>query len=368
MLYYIIQQLTEISSAFNALTYLSSRGILALITAIFVSMILYPPAIRWLRAIKAGQPIRTLGPETHFTKSGTPTMGGLVILFATLMSAFLWMDLSNHHLWSLTFVTISFGLVGFGDDYLKVIKRNHNGLASRYKFLALLGFGLIAITWHTWASTHLGSPVAPFEDVTLLRLPFFKQIALEMGWFYLPFAVIVLVGTSNAVNLTDGLDGLVIGPVLTCSIALLVLSYVTGNVRVAEYLYYYTVPGTGEIVVFLSGLIGASIGFLWFNTWPAQVFMGDSGALPLGGIIGMVAVITGHEILLVIMGGIFVVEALSVIMQVTSFKLTGKRIFRMAPLHHHYEKIGWPEQKITVRCWIISLVLALISILTLKLR
>lgn len=368
MLLQLFQALVGYQSGFNALTYRSSRIILALITAILISMVLYPPLIRWLRALKLGQPIRELGPASHFEKKGTPTMGGLVIIFSTLVSSLLWMDLRNRHLWTLTFVTVTFGVIGFFDDYLKISKKNSQGLASRYKMLGLLVFGSSAVLWHLWSSQHLlpagVSNSSPFD----VQLPFLKNVTLSLGYFYFPFAVLVLVGTSNAVNLTDGLDGLVIGPVITCSLALLTLSYVTGNVKAADYLLYHKVHGSDEITIFLSALIGSSIGFLWYNTWPAQVFMGDSGALPLGGILGMVAVITGHEILLIVMGGVFVTEALSVILQVGSYKLTQKRIFRMAPLHHHFEKAGWPEQKITVRAWIISFMLALLSILTLKIR
>jgi phospho-N-acetylmuramoyl-pentapeptide-transferase len=371
---FLIQKYPQTFGFLNALLYLSSRAILALVTAILISMLLYPPVIRWLRALKAGQPIRTLGPESHFEKKGTPTMGGLVILFSLLLSALLWMDITNRHLWTLVIVTVGFGFAGFLDDFLKITKKNTSGLAGRYKMLILGGFGMAALAWHQWAALQAGLPHASSKAATELVLPLIKissttsEVALNLGWLYFPFALLVLVGTSNAVNLTDGLDGLVIGPVITCSVAFLALAYVTGNVIVAKYLYYHTVPGSGEVVVFLAALIGSSVGFLWFNTWPAQVFMGDSGALPLGGILGAIAIITGHEILLILMGGVFVVEAISVIIQVASFKLTGKRVFRMAPIHHHYEKKGWPEQKITIRMWIISLMLALLSMLTLKLR
>lgn len=364
MLYSLILSLVKVNSAFHALTYLSSRVILAMITAILISMVCYRPLILWLRAIKLGQPIREVGPA-HFEKKGTPTMGGLVIIVSTLISALLWMDLKNPHFVTLSFVTLSFGFVGFLDDYLKVSKKNSKGLASRYKMAGLLVFGTLTILWHYWATKGNASGTHAFE---LVNVPFRKDIALDLGYFYFPFAILVLAGTSNAVNLTDGLDGLAIGPVITCSMAFIALSYVTGNVVIAKYLNYHTIMGSGEITIFLAGLIGGSIGFLWYNTWPAQIFMGDSGALPLGGILGTVAVITGHEILLVIMGGVFVAEALSVILQVGSFRMFGRRIFKMAPLHHHFEKAGWPEQKITVRAWIISLILALLSILTLKLR
>jgi phospho-N-acetylmuramoyl-pentapeptide-transferase len=368
MLLLLIQRLTHFEPKLNALSYLSSRAILALMTSIVISLVLYPPLIRRLRALKLGQPIRELGPATHFEKKGTPTMGGVVIIFATLLSAFLWMDVNNHHLWTLTLVTITFGCVGFVDDYMKISKKNPKGLASRYKYLGLSIGACIALAWHINQPVFTDALAAGQSPLTTVYIPFLKQASLNLGWLYVPFAYFVLVGSSNAVNLTDGLDGLVIGPVITCSIALLVLSYVTGNVVVAKYLYYHTIPGSGEITVFLAALIGSSIGFLWYNAWPAQVFMGDSGALPLGGILGAVAMITGHEILLIIMGGVFVVEALSVIIQVGSFKMRQKRVFRMAPLHHHFEKGGWPEQKITVRAWIISFMLALLSILSLKLR
>lgn len=366
MIYALIQDLVSYEKALHAFTYLSSRAILAMLTAIIFSMVCYPPLIRWLRAIKLGQPIREVGPA-HFEKKGTPTMGGIVIILSTVLSATLWMDLKNYHYATLTFVTLTFGFVGFLDDYLKVSKKNSKGLASRYKMLGLLLFGSITVAWHVWATKHF-VPEGVAKPTSYLYIPFLKGIVIDLGWFYAPFAVLVLAGTSNAVNLTDGLDGLVIGPVITCAIALLALSYVTGNVVLAKYLNYHTIYGSGEIAVFLAGLIGGSVGFLWYNTWPAQVFMGDSGALPLGGILGAVAMITGHEILLVVMGGVFVIETLSVIIQVTSFKLLGRRVFKMAPIHHHFEKIGWPEQKITIRAWIISFMLALFSILTLKLR
>jgi len=369
MLYALFVHLSKFQTGFNAFTYLSSRAILAMLTAILLSLVLYPPLITRLRALKLGQPIRELQPASHMEKKGTPTMGGVVILFATLASGLLWMDLTNRHLWTLVIVSVGYGIVGFFDDFLKISKKNPQGLASRWKMLGLLGFGSLAVAWHLWTSTYSssGSQQSSHQHLAL-ALPFVKDYVLNLSWFYAPFALLVISGTSNAVNLTDGLDGLAIGPVITCSIALLALCYVTGNVVVAKYLYYHTVQGSGEISVFLAGLIGASLGFLWYNTWPAQVFMGDSGALPLGGILGTVAMITGHEILLVIMGGVFVVEALSVIIQVGSFKIRQKRVFRMAPLHHHYEKGGWPEQKITIRAWILSFMLALLSVLTLKLR
>jgi len=356
-------------SELHAFTYISSRAILALVTSLIVSMILYPKAILVLRSLKMGQPVRELGLQEQMQKKGTPTMGGVVIIFATLLSAFLWMDISSRHFLTLVLVTVGFGAVGFVDDYLKITKKNTDGLSSRKKMLGLLIVSIVTIAWHLWSSHHVMAVGKTHSMIpTLLDIPFFKHLFVNLGLFYAPFAILVMIGSSNAVNLTDGLDGLAIGPVITCAIALVTLSYVTGNVVLSKYLYYHYIAGAGEISVFLSALVGASIGFLWYNTYPAQIFMGDSGALALGGILGTVSVITGHEILLIVMGGVFVVEALSVIIQVGSYKLRHKRVFKMAPIHHHYQMQGWPEQKITVRVWIISFVLALLSILTLKLR
>jgi phospho-N-acetylmuramoyl-pentapeptide-transferase len=369
MLHLLFTELKQHYAGFNAFSYLSSRAILALLTAILFSMAVYPPFIKLLRALKLGQPIRELQPINHMEKKGTPTMGGVVIIVSTLFSALLWMDTFNRHLWTLAIITIGYGFIGFLDDYLKITKKTTDGLKSRHKMFGLTLVAALAVGWHMWAASKI--PIQPsnmHHNYTSLNFPFLKDFIINLGVFYAPFALLVITGTSNAVNLTDGLDGLAIGPVLTCSIAMMVLCYVTGNAVVSKYLYYHLVSGSGEVIVFLAALIGSSIGFLWYNTWPAQVFMGDSGSLPLGGILGTVAIISGHEILLVIMGGVFVVEALSVIIQVTSFKTRGKRIFKMAPIHHHYEKLGWPEQKITIRAWIISFMLALFSILTLKLR
>jgi phospho-N-acetylmuramoyl-pentapeptide-transferase len=362
MIYIFLIWLTSLNlklSNLHAFTYLSSRAILSLITSVLISTLLYPKAILLLRSLKVGQPVRELGLQEQMQKKGTPTMGGIVIIFATLFSAFLWIDVTNRHFLTLLIVTLGFGFVGFCDDYLKITKKNTDGLSSRKKMLGLLFFSIIAISWHLWSSPSATSSV---------DIPFLKNTFINLGIFYAPFAALVMIGSSNAVNLTDGLDGLAIGPVITCAFTLMLLSYVTGNFVVSKYLYYHFISGSGEITVFLSALIGASIGFLWYNTYPAQIFMGDSGSLALGGILGTVAVITGHEILLILMGGVFVVEAASVIIQVASFKTRGKRVFKMAPLHHHYQMKGWPEQKITVRIWIISFILSLLSILTLKLR
>lgn len=371
MLYSLFTNLVASSPKFSGLkafTYLSSRDILALLTSIVISMILYPKVILFLRSLEAGQPIRELGFEEQIKKKGTPTMGGIVIIFTTLLSSFLWMDLSNRYLYMLTIVGLGFGFIGFLDDYLKITHKNTKGLSSKKKMIGLFFVTLFAVTWDVYSSQSALTWEALVKFPSIVHVPFFKHLILNFGLLYIPFVFFVIIGSANAVNLTDGLDGLAIGPVITCALTLLILSYVTGNTVVAKYLYYHNIPASGEITVFLSALIGASIGFLWYNTFPAQIFMGDSGALALGGILATVAVITGHEILLAIMGGVFVAETMSVIMQVASFKLTGKRIFRMSPLHHHYQKKGWPEQKITVRIWIISFMLALLSILTLKLR
>ncbi len=371
MLYYLLSQLASNNHYFSSLrafTYLTSRSILALITSVVISFAIYPKAILILRSLKAGQPIRELGFEEQMKKVGTPTMGGVIILFATMISALLWIDLNNRHFITLSIVAIGFGFVGFLDDYLKIFQKNTKGLSSTKKMVGLLFFGLAAILWHLWSFKNLINQPGLTYSTTVLNFPFFKNLFIDLGYFYAPFAIIVMVGSSNAVNLTDGLDGLAIVPVITCALTLLILTYITGNAVFAKYLLYHYIPGTGEISIFLAALIGSSIGFLWYNTYPAQIFMGDSGALALGGILGSVAVITGHEILLVVMGGVFVAEALSVIIQVISYKTTGKRVFKMAPLHHHYQKLGWPEQKITIRIWIISFILSLVSILTLKLR
>ena len=331
-------------------------------------MIIYPKAIILLRSLKAGQPIRELGFKEQLEKKGTPSMGGVVIILTTLISAFLWMDLHNQYLYMLSIIAFGFAVVGFYDDYSKIRQKNTKGLSGRKKLLGLFIVSIIAIAWHIYSTEGSISWKIISDWSFPVHIPFFKHATLYLGMLYIPFILLVIVGSANAVNLTDGLDGLAIGPVITCAATLLILSYVTGNAVVAKYLLYHSAHGTGEITVFLSALIGASIGFLWYNTFPAQIFMGDSGSLALGGILGTVAVVTGHEIVFAIMGGIFVIEAVSVVLQVASFKTTGRRIFLMSPLHHHYQKKGWPEQKITVRIWIISFMLALLSVLTLKLR
>jgi phospho-N-acetylmuramoyl-pentapeptide-transferase len=307
-----------------------------------------------------GQPIRSDGPEAHFSKAGTPTMGGLLIVGALVTSTLLWARLDNPYVWLVLFVTLSFALIGFADDYAKVSKQNVKGVSSRVR----LGLGfLIALIAAYWAGLH-----HPAELQYQLALPVFKDVLINLGFFFIPFAMFVIVGAANAVNLTDGLDGLAIMPVMIASAALGVIAYTVGRVDFTDYLGLHYVPGTGEILIFVAGLVGGGLGFLWYNAPPAAVFMGDTGSLALGGALGAIAVATKHELVLGIVGGLFVVEALSVIIQVLYFKRTGKRVFLMAPIHHHYEKKGWAEPQIVIRFWIIALILAMIGLATLKLR
>ncbi len=309
--------------------------------------------------MQIGQYIREDGPETHHKKAGTPTMGGILVIFSIVVSTLLWTNLTNSYIWILLFITVSYGAVGFYDDYLMLVKKRSKGLSARDKFLLLLVLAII---------TGIFIYVA-YDFNTRVTIPFFKQSSPDIGWGYIFFTALVIVGTSNAVNLTDGLDGLAIGPVIIVSVTYMVFAYVTGHVHIAKYLLINYVFGSGEVTIFCGIMVGAGLGFLWFNTYPAQVFMGDVGSLSLGGAIGAVAVITKQELMLVLVGGLFVMEALSVIFQVGFFKMTnGRRIFRMAPLHHHFELKGWPEPKVIVRFWIIAIALALISISTLKLR
>ncbi len=309
--------------------------------------------------MQIGQYIREDGPETHHKKAGTPTMGGILVIFSIVVSTLLWTNLTNSYIWILLFITVSYGAVGFYDDYLMLVKKRSKGLSARDKFLLLLVLAIITGIFI----------YAAYDFNTRVTIPFFKQFSPDIGWGYIFFTALVIVGTSNAVNLTDGLDGLAIGPVIIVSVTYMVFAYVTGHVHIAKYLLINYVFGSGEVTIFCGIMVGAGLGFLWFNTYPAQVFMGDVGSLSLGGAIGAVAVITKQELMLVLVGGLFVMEALSVIFQVGFFKMTnGRRIFRMAPLHHHFELKGWPEPKVIVRFWIIAIALALISISTLKLR
>jgi phospho-N-acetylmuramoyl-pentapeptide-transferase len=360
VLLYLAQQLEHYYGAFNVFQYLTLRAILGVLTALLICFLVGPTMIRKLTLYKLGQPIRELGPQSHFSKAGTPTMGGAMILVAITIATLLWSDLGNRYVWVVLGVTLAFGAVGWVDDYKKLVKRDSRGLPAKQKYFwqSVAGFAAACVLFAT-AQT-------PAE--TQLIVPIFKNIAIDLGWVFIPLVYFVIVGSSNAVNLTDGLDGLAIMPAVMVGGALAVFAYATGHARFAEYLGIPYVPGAGEIVVFCGALVGAGLGFLWFNAYPAQVFMGDVGALALGAALGVLAVIVRQELVLVIMGGVFVIETVSVILQVASFKLTGKRIFRMAPLHHHFELKGWPEPRVIVRFWIVTVILVLIGLATLKIR
>jgi phospho-N-acetylmuramoyl-pentapeptide-transferase len=359
MLYYFLVPLARDHIFFNVFRYLTFRSFMALITAFIISLLVGPWLIRRLRmAQHGGETIREDTPERHRTKKGTPTMGGIVILTAILATTLLWANLANRYVWVVILATAGFGLIGVWDDMTKL--RTRKGLPSRVKFGAQLVVAFAVLQLVYWQPASAWLPV--------LAIPFFKGWLFNLGWLWIPFALLVIVGASNAVNLTDGLDGLAIGPVIMAGAAFGVIAYLTGNFRAADYLKILNVKGAGELTVFCGALIGAAIGFLWFNCHPAEIFMGDAGSLALGGAIGTLAVLTKAELLLPLIGGLYVVEALSVIIQVASFKLTGRRVFRMAPLHHHYELSGWPEPKIVVRFWIVSFALALLALTTLKLR
>ena len=336
------------------------RAILGVLTAVVISLWFGAPMIRKLNFMQVGQTVRDDGPETHLAKAGTPTMGGTLILLAIFVSALLWSDLSNKYVWVVLLVTVGFGLIGFVDDYRKVVYKDPKGLAARWKYIGQSIIGLIAAVYLYITA------VGPAE--TQLIIPFFKNVAINMGPLYVVLTYFVIVGSSNAVNLTDGLDGLAILPSVMIGGALGLIAYLAGNTQFADYLNIPYIVGAGELVVFCAALTGAGMGFLWFNTYPAQVFMGDVGALALGAALGVIAVVARHEIVFFVMSGVFVIETLSVILQVASFKLTGKRIFRMAPLHHHFELKGWPEPRVIVRFWIITVMLVLVGLATLKLR
>ena len=360
MLLYFTDYLAQFHSGFGVFQYLTLRGILGALTSLLISFLVGPAMIRRLSHYQIGQTVRHDGPESHLEKAGTPTMGGALILVAVAVSTLLWSDLSSHYMWVVLLVTILFGVIGWVDDYKKLVKKDSRGLIARYKYFWQSVVGLGA-AWFLYDA-------ASVPAQTQLFVPFFKDVALVLGPMFVVLAYLTIVGSSNAVNLTDGLDGLAILPTVMVAGALGIFAYVTGNVKFAEYLAIPYIPGVGEVVVFCGALVGAGLGFLWFNTYPAMVFMGDIGALALGAALGVVAVVVRQELVLVIMGGVFVIETLSVIMQVTSFKLTGKRIFRMAPLHHHFELKGWPEPRVIVRFWIITVILVLVGLATLKIR
>ncbi len=362
MLYHLLVPLSEQIPLFNVFRYLTFRTGGAVITALIISFLYGPRFIRWLKAKqREGQPIRDDGPESHvLTKAGTPTMGGFLILIAVGVSTLLWADLSNAYVWATLLVTIGYGAIGFLDDYRKVTKRSTEGLSGRAK-LALQG--IIAVVSVFWIMQ-----VSPPELAGGLAIPFFKDLLVPLSFGFVLFGAFVVVGSSNAVNLTDGLDGLAIVPVMIAAASFGLIAYLVGHAVYSEYLHLFSVPGTGELSILCGALIGAGLGFLWFNAPPAMVFMGDTGSLSLGGALGVIAVATKHELVLAVIGGLFVLEAVSVIVQVVSYKTTGKRVFRMAPIHHHFEQLGWQEPTVVIRFWIISVVLALIGLSTLKLR
>ncbi|MBR1777993.1 MAG: phospho-N-acetylmuramoyl-pentapeptide-transferase [Alphaproteobacteria bacterium] len=362
MLYNLLYPLSDQYSVLNIFKYLTFRTGGAIFTALIICFLIGPAIIHWLKDKQhACQPIREDGPESHLkTKQGTPTMGGLMILISVCLSTLLWADWKNVFVWVVLGITLSFSLIGFTDDYLKVSKKNSQGMRGKLKLLFEFLFAFIAVWFVTKATTE---PTA-----TTLGFPFFKNLSLNLSCFYIPFAMFVIVGSSNAVNLTDGLDGLAIMPAMIVSVVFLIISYVAGHAAFAAYLQISYIAGTGELAVFCGALIGAGLGFLWFNAPPAKIFMGDTGSLMLGGALGTLSVITKHEIVLAIAGGLFVLETFSVIIQVVSFKLTGHRVFKMAPIHHHFEKMGWSEQTVVVRFWIISIILGLIALSTLKIR
>jgi len=358
VLYHLLYPLHTEFSALYVFKFITFRTIYAAITALVISFLLGPWLIDKLSKLQVGQSIRKVGPESHFKKEGTPTMGGMLILFAIVLPTLLWADLTNIYVWLTLLITVGYGVIGFVDDLLKVKLKNSDGLSARKKMF-----------WQMLIAFAVGMALMTYPDFqSTLAFPFFKGVNPDLGWFYVPFAMLVIIGASNAVNLTDGLDGLAIGPVIIAAGAYLLFAYVAGHATLSSYLQINGVKGAGELSVLCGAMVGAGLGFLWFNTYPAQVFMGDIGSLSLGGAIGTIAVITKQEIVLVIVGGIFVMEALSVIVQVASFRFCGRRIFRMAPIHHHFELKGWPEPKIIVRFWIISIILALIGLSTLKLR
>ncbi len=362
MLFNFLGPLSDQYLVFNLFRYLTFRSGGAVLTSLSICFIFGPQVISWLRSKQGeGQPIRDDGPQSHrLTKKGTPTMGGFLILLAITISTLLWADLSNRYVWAVLIVTTGFGAVGFADDYLKLTKRSPNGLSGRLKLVLQVAIAGSAAVWI--------SSVAPDELATHLAVPFLKDFLINLAWFYVPFSIFVMVGASNSVNLTDGLDGLAIVPVMIAAGCFAFIAYLVGNSFFAEYLQLHYVPGTGELAVFCGALVGASLGFLWYNAPPAMVFMGDTGSLSCGGALGSIAVVTKHELVLAIIGGLFVLETISVIVQVASFKLTGKRVFRMAPLHHHFEQKGWAEPTIVIRFWIIASILALAGLATLKLR
>jgi len=361
MLYHFLYPFAESFSLFNLFQYITFRTAGAVMTALIISFIIGPAFIRWLKSKQGtGQPIRQDGPETHFKKAGTPTMGGLMILIASGISVFLWSDLSNPYVWIVMGVIAFFGLIGFADDYAKLTKKSHNGVSGKLRLALEFLCAFIAVI----AFLHFMT----IESATGVYVPFFKDLVIPLGIFFIPFAMLIIVGSSNSVNLTDGLDGLAIVPIMIAAACFGLIAYLAGNAIFSDYLGIQFVPGTGELAIICGALIGSGMGFLWFNAQPAQVFMGDTGSLSMGAGIGTMAVIVKHELVLGIIGGLFVIETLSVMIQVASYKLTGKRVFLMAPIHHHFEKKGWSETTVVVRFWIVAIIFALVGLSTLKLR
>lgn len=360
MLYELLYSLYTYFTPFNVFRYITFRTALAALTAMMITFIIAPRIIRWLKRISMTQQIRDDGPQTHLSKAGTPTMGGIIIIFSIVLSMLMWGNFESLYVWVVLIALVGFGLIGFVDDYLKAVKKNPKGLRGWYKFgsQVLLASALSVFLYM--------NPDDPYNSV--LSIPFFKKWLIDLGMFYIPFSIVVIVGSSNAVNLTDGIDGLAIGLVAIAALVNGALVYLSGHAVFAKYLQVIYIAGIGELTVFCGALLGASLGFLWYNAYPAEVFMGDVGSLGLGGALGTLAVVTKHEIVLAVVGGIFVIETLSVVLQVASYKLTGKRIFKMAPIHHHFELKGWSEPKVIVRFWIVGIILALFSLATLKLR
>ncbi len=358
MIYHLLYSLHDHYSFLNVFRYITLRTVYSVITALVLCLMIGPYMIELLKKLQIGQFVRADGPSSHLTKSGTPTMGGVLILVIVILATLSWADLSNIYVWLVLAVLVGFGLIGFADDYLKVVRKKSEGLRGKYKFTMQISVAtMVAIALYYLPAYS-----------TILSVPFLKDFNPDLGWLYIPFVIFIIVGTSNAVNLTDGLDGLAIGPVIIVTLVYTIITYVAGHAKIANYLLIPFINGSGELAILCGAVFGAGLGFLWFNTYPASVFMGDVGSLPLGALLGTVAVIAKHELLLLIVGGIFVVETVSVIFQVASFKLHGKRVFLMAPLHHHYELKGWQEPKIIVRFWIIAIMLGLLALSTLKLR
>ena len=360
MLVWLAEYLQQFHTGFHVLSYLTVRAIMALLTALLISLWIGPKLIRRLQILKFGQEVRCDGPESHLSKKGTPTMGGIMILFAITITTLLWANLANPYIWICLFVLLGYGAVGFVDDYRKIVRKNTDGLIARWKYFWLSAIALVAV----FTMYAIGKDT----NATRLVVPFFKDVMPQLGLIYIVLAYFVIVGTSNAVNLTDGLDGLAIMPTVFVAAGFALIAWATGNVEWSRYLYIPYIKFSSELVVFCTAIVGAGLGFLWFNTYPAQVFMGDVGSLALGGALGTIAVLVRQELLLVIMGGVFVMETVSVILQVGSYKWRKQRIFRMAPIHHHFELKGWPEPRVIIRFWILSLMLVLLGLVTLKLR